>query len=241
MEELVGRTAMTLDYCHTDEKETALMKLGESICDVAVKTQKVSISSDDDYMSAAEIGRIIKQRTSEVKDYWKPIKEAAHKAHAEICEREKSMLTPLTDAEKMLKKAMSDWIELKEQKRCEAEAEAIKAAEVEAERLMCRAVQNEKDGDAISASALFEEAEMIEDISKTVVVGKNDIKAVGVSASDDWEIVNIDNSKVPCEIDGVIIRPVDTGAVMRMIRASKGTVKIQGVDYRKVNKISFRK
>lgn len=65
-------------------------------------------------------------------------------------------------------------------------------------------------------------------------------KAAGVSQSKTWEIVSIDSSKVPVSFEGVEIRPVDVKAVMRLIKESKGTIQIPGVQYRDSVSISVR-
>ena len=66
-------------------------------------------------------------------------------------------------------------------------------------------------------------------------------KVKGVSSSKDWEIVGINDAKVPVAIAGTVIRPVDNKAIMRLIRASKGTIQIPGVTYKEVMKISARR
>ena len=76
-------------------------------------------------------------------------------------------------------------------------------------------------------------------ISRMVFIPGGDPKAKGVSASKDWEIVSIDSKDVPLAVSGVEIRPVDVAAVMRLIRASKGTIQIPGIVYRAVAKMSF--
>ena len=55
------------------------------------------------------------------------------------------------------------------------------------------------------------------------------------------EIVGINDAKVPVAIAGTVIRPVDDKAIMRLIRASKGTIQIPGVTYKQVAKMSFRR
>ena len=62
-----------------------------------------------------------------------------------------------------------------------------------------------------------------------------------MSYQKDWEITDIDLSKVPTSIAGVLIRPVDTAAVMKLIRASKGAIQIEGITYRETAKMSFRR
>ena len=66
-------------------------------------------------------------------------------------------------------------------------------------------------------------------------------KVKGVSSSKDWEITGIDAAKVPVEVAGTIIRPVDEKAIMRLIRASKGTIKIPGITYKVTMKMSARR
>ena len=75
------------------EREEAL---SQEVTDIEFQAGAITIDTEDDYKEAAQFGRLLKQRTSEVKEFWKPIKEAAHKAHAEICAREKAMLQPLS-------------------------------------------------------------------------------------------------------------------------------------------------
>ena len=81
------------------EREEALC---QEVTDIEFQAGAITIDTEDDYKEAAQFGRLLKQRTAEVKDFWKPLKEAAHKAHAEICAREKAMLQPLSNAEKIL-------------------------------------------------------------------------------------------------------------------------------------------
>ena len=86
----------------------------------------------------------------------------------------------------------------------------------------------------------MEEAEIID--SATVAVPTSPSKKVkGVSSSKDWEIVSIDESKVPVDVAGTVIRPVDSGAIMRLVRASKGSIRIPGVTYKEIVKMSVRR
>ena len=86
----------------------------------------------------------------------------------------------------------------------------------------------------------MEEAEIID--SATVAVISTPVKkASGVSSRKDWALVGIDESKVPVDVAGTVIRPVDTGAIMRLIRASNGTIQIPGVTYKETVNISVRR
>jgi hypothetical protein len=167
------------------------------------------------------------------------MKDSAYQAHKAVCDREKAMLAPLRNAEKIVKQAMSAYVEEQERKRREAEEAARRAAEAERERKIQEASVLEAAGDNEGAEAAFEEAAIMDDAaSYAVVPAAATPKAAGVSTSKDWEIVQIDPKMVP--LAGIEIRPVDQAAVMRLIRASKGQIEIPGITYRQVAKMSFR-
>lgn len=220
------------------EREEALC---QEVTDIEFQAGAITIDNEDDYKEAGQFGRLLKQRTAEVKDFWKPLKEAAHKAHAEICAREKAMLQPLSNAEKILKQTMGAYISEQERIRREAEEAARRAAQAEAERRLQEAIALEAQGKSAAADAAVEEAEIMDEMSNMVSVVAEKPKAEGVATKKDWEIESIDSSKVPVLIAGVELRPVDTSAVMRLIRSTKGQVHIPGVVYKEVAKVAFCK
>lgn len=222
----------------TTEMEKSLSK---AVTEIEVQAGTITISNEGEYNEAATFGRMLKQRMSDVKSFWKPMKDAAHKAHTAICSKEKAMLTPLENAEKILKKTMGAYVAEQEKKRREAEEAARRAAQEEVERKMREAVALEAKGDRIAAKAAMEEAEVMDDAAMSISVPTTKPKASGVSSSKDWQIINIDVGAVPVAVQGTIIRPVDEAAVMRLIRSSKGTIRIPGISYREVAKIAFRK
>lgn len=220
------------------EREEAL---SQEVTDIEFQAGAITIDNEDDYKEAGQFGRLLKQRTAEVKDFWKPLKEAAHKAHAEICAREKAMLQPLSNAEKILKQTMGAYISEQERIRREAEEAARRAAQAEAERRLQEAIALEAQGKTDAADAAVEEAEIMDEMSNAVSVTAEKPKAEGVTTKKDWEIESIDSSKVPVLVAGVELRPVDTAAVMRLIRSTKGQVHIPGVVYKEVAKVAFRR
>lgn len=216
-------------------------ELNRTVTEIEAKAETFTIQTDEDYRSAAAFGRLLRQRTAEVKSFWRPLKEAANKAHSEICSKEKAMLKPLESAEKVLKAAMGEYVAEQKRIRKEAEEAARQAAQEEVERKMREAIELEARGDSIGAEIAIEEAEIMDDAKSSISVPSTNPKAAGVSSTKDWEIINIDDRDVPVAFEGTVIRPVDTAAVMRLIRASKGTIRIPGVSYREVAKIAFRK
>ena len=219
-----------------DEKE-----LASEITGIEVKAEALVIETDEDYTFAGEFGKALKQKAAEVTGFFKPMKDAAYKAHKEVCDREKAMLTPLRNAEFALKRAMGNYLLEKEKQRRAVEDAARKAAEEECEIKMKEAADLESAGDTAGAEAAMEEAVIMDEAKSYTVPAAEKPKVSGVSSSKDWEITSVDAKTVPLELAGVELRPVDTAAVMRLIRASKGSINIPGITYRETTKMSFRR
>lgn len=236
MEKVETLVAVIPDATPAEEK-----KLGMEVSDIEAQAGALVIQNDDDYRSAGEFGRLLKQKVAEVTKFFKPMKDSAYQAHKAVCDREKAMLAPLRSAEQIIKKAMGTYTMEQERKRREQEEAMRKAAQEESERKLREAIALEAAGDAEGAEAAMADAEVMDEASRYAVAAPVKPKAQGVSTSKDWEIVSIDGKAVPLAINGVEIRPVDRAAVMRLIRASKGKITIPGIVYREVAKMSFRR
>ncbi len=216
-------------------------KLSTQVSDIEFKAESIVITDEDTYAQAASFIKDVKKMLKNVKEFFKPMKEQAHKAHAEICKRENEMSEPLVNAEKILKQSMGNFAAIQERKRRE-EAER---ARIEAERLakakLEEAIAADEAGDDEAREIAMLDAAYAEQVASNPVNIFPDVqKPKGVSQKKDWEIVSIDEDKVPTDIAGITIRPVDKAAVMRLIRSSKGKVKIDGVTYKEVVSISVR-
>ena len=216
-------------------------ELATEVTDIEIKATELVVNNDQQYQDAGEFGVILKQKMAEVTEFFAPMKKAAHDAHKQVCDREKTMLAPLKKAESILKKSMGDYAMKKEQERRAAEEAARRLAQEEADRKLEAAIASERNGDTDELNAAMIDAEIADNASRMVTVESDTPNAKGTRVSKDWEITNIDVSKVPNSVAGVVIRPVDTGEVMRLIRASKGTIQIDGITYKETTKISFRR
>ena len=216
-------------------------ELSKAVTEIEFQAESIIITTDDDYRNAGEFGRLLKKKSAEVTEFFAPMKKAAHDAHKQVCDREKQMLTPLVNAEKIIKKAMSTWALEQERKRKEEEERLRKLAEEEANRLLEQAIVAEASGKADEASTALLNAEVVAQAGKSIVLDAPKPKVEGVSTSTDWEIESIDASLVPISIAGMEIRPVDEAAVKRLIKASKGKIEIPGVKYKEVVRMSFKK
>jgi len=219
----------------------AELSLSRNVSTIEFEALACAIGSDGDYAAAAEFGRKVKQAASDVAEFFKPMKDAAYRAHKEVCEREKAMLLPLSRSEAAIKKAMGAYSQKKERERLAAEAEARRIAREEAERKLAAAAALEASGDVAAADSALTEALAADSISGCVYIPVAPPKADGVSAAKDWEVTSIDAAAVPVELNGFVLRPVDEKAVLRLIRASKGAARIPGVEYAEISKISIRK
>lgn len=214
-------------------------ELVSEVTDIELRAEAVVIKSDQDFEVAGEFGVLLKQKAGEVTDFFKPLKDAAYKAHKAVCDREKEMLTPLKNAEKVLKKTMGDYTLEKERQRRELEEAMRLAAEEESRRKLEEAARLEKEGRGDDAEAALADAEIMEGAGRMSSIPSTVPKAKGVSTRKDWEIVSVDDKAVPLSINGAMLRPVDQAAVMRLIWATKGTISIPGIMYKEVAKMSF--
>ncbi len=216
-------------------------QLTQEVTDIEFRAESFVIQTPEDYEAAGEFGKLLKQKAAEVTGFFKPMKDSAYQAHKAVCDREKAMLTPLKNAEKIVKKTMGDYLMKQERIRREAEEAARRAAEEERERKLKEAMALEAAGDKEGAEAAVEEAVVMDEATGYSVPAPVKPKVSGVSTSKDWEITSIDTAKVPVNFSGMELRPVDQAAVMRLIRASKGSISIPGIAYREVAKMSFRR
>ena len=228
--------AVLPDYRDENEKQ-----LTKSITAIELQAESIVIAGDDDYQAAAEFGRELKRKRAEVTAFFKPMKDAANKAHKEVCQREKAMLEPLKNAEGILKEEMGRYAMEQERQRAEMERQLRLAAQAEADKKLAEAVAAEEAGDKDKCEAALLDAQIIDTAGRSAVLQVQPTKASGTSVSKDWQIVAVDDVLVPVTIAGVVIRPVDKATIMRLIRSSKGTIQIPGVIYQETVKMSFRK
>lgn len=216
-------------------------ELTRSVSAVEAKASELVVTNDKEYQEAAEFGRMLKRKSAEVTEFFKPIKDAAHKTHKQICDREKAMLKPIAEAEKALKAAMGKYATYKLGEQLRLEAQLRQQAQAESDRLLAQAAELESAGNVQQANAMFANAQMADSAARTIALERSAPKADGISTTTDWVITSIDEACVPVNVSGVVIRPVDEAAVMRLIRASKGKVIIPGVKYQAIAKVAIRK
>ncbi len=234
----------------TEEKVVAVIEqqqndgeqdLANACTAIEMRASMVVVDSDKEYEEAGAFGVELREKMNDVTKFFAPMKKAAHDAHKQICDREKQMLAPLKSAESMLKTAIDKYVAKKEAERRAAEEAARRLAMQEYEAKMKAAVEAEKVGKEEEAEAAFQDAAAAESMSRQLTIESSAPTMKGVTTTTDYEIVSIEMKDVPNEINGVVIRPIDLAAVKRLIKASKGTIKIEGISYKEVKKTGFRR
>ena len=208
-------------------EENQLVVIEQEQKSILEQIQEITINNEEDNIKAGNFLKQIKPVMKNIKEYWKPLKESASKAHKDLCEREKVMLKPLEEAETQIKAKMSVYITEQEEK-ARREQEALrKAQEEEALKQLAEAEKLKSEGKEFEAQMQEEMAYAIDTV-KTVVQPTIQ-KQEGISYVDDYEIVVVDNSKVPTYVNGIEIRPVDVQAIKKLAKASKGQIQIEGI------------
>lgn len=240
--------SMVLDVEETknvDQVEVFRMKapeevLGREVSIVEEQASSVVISDDSSYASAAEITQEVKRMQKKVKDYWEPLRLSTKQAYDDVLGKKKQMMKPLESAEGILKEKMGAYVKEKERIRLEQERLMRIAAEQEMKQKQEEVEKAIEEGNEVVAEYAMAEAEVMESVAKAGKIESQAPKADGVSVRKNWEIINIDSSKVPVTLNGMELRPVDTKAVMNLIKASKGTIQIPGIQYKETVNISVR-
>lgn len=219
---------------------TAEETLGKEISAFEAQAASFVIASDVDYAEASEIIKRAKAMQKSIEEYWEPLRVSAKKAYDDVLSHKKTMLDPMKRVESILKGKMADYLTEQERQRKAREEELKKLALAEADKKLAESIAASEAGDDEAAEYAMAEAEVLEAAAVNSVIPKQSVKASGVSVSKAWKITSIDNSKVPIELNGFELRPVDEAAVMRLIKASKGAISIPGVKYEETATISIR-
>lgn len=219
----VGNNALVLDT--PEEKE-----IGKEASLIERRAMAIEVSSELGYEVACDYTKQVKSMQKKIKEYWEPLRVSAKKAYDEVVAKKKQMLTPVENAEKILKRKMGEYVMEQERKAREQEEQRRKEAQAAIDKKLEEAAAMETAGDAEGADFAMAEAEVYDQYAATVKVQAAKPKVSGVSTSKNWRIKSIDPAKVPISFGGVEIRPVDTSAVMRLVKASKGQITIPGIE-----------
>lgn len=200
---------------------------------VSKEAMSIVVRSIVDRTAAAELGRGIAQLDKQIEDFFKPMKEAAFKAHREICKKETEVRGPLEQAKKYLSSQIGTFDAEQERIHREEEARLQREADAEAERLanlqaqdqaIEDAIELEAEGDTAAAEAVLNNPVPVVAQAAPVIVERQMPKVAGVSKSSIWKF-RIDN---PDEVPRLLCIP-DEKAIGNIVKALRGKTKIPGV------------
>lgn len=202
-------------------------KLEQSGAAAIKAANELVINSQESYEEGAKYLRVIKERIKQITDYWAEPKKAAHQAHQNIVDREKAMVEPMKQSDKIINGKMRTYIREQEEERRKAKAEAKRRVEEEAKRLLDEAIKAEEKGDAQAAATNMAMATMVSEMPAMPVVEKP--KAQGISSRKVWKAEVVDPTVVPAYFNGMEIRAINTSALNKIASMTNGTAQIPGV------------
>jgi hypothetical protein len=165
-------------------------------------------------------------------DFFEPLRVATYNAYQAVLDKKKPFIDRLTKIRQNLNKGRSDYKlkleaeEREQQRKAREEAEQI-ARELQ-EKLLVKAAQAEEKGNATKAETLFEQAAEVRPatfITPSMALPKTS----GVADLETWTAVVENASLVPIELNGFLIRPIDTAMLNKIAKTSKGQTQIPGV------------
>lgn len=184
---------------------------------------------------------ILKRAENRVLDFFKPLKDAANKAHKLLCDKENEQLRPIKNLRVILSTEVYNFEQEQERQRRERERQAQEderrrreaAALAEAESLAATAPD--------VAEQILEQA--IAAPAPTVVMPSTRVDVVGVSMAANWQwrfagcAAGVDWDKLPDAdrqrliqiLPREYLRP-DERAIARVVKALKGSTRIPGVE-----------
>ena len=216
------------------EEEQALNKNNNYAVE---KAKGVIVNDDSTYKGAAEFLQEIKKAGSIIKSTFKDMKESAYKAHKTVCAKENEFLKPLNEAERIVKDKMRQYIDYIEKQRREEERRLREEQQRRAEEELKKAMELEEQGKAEESAAAMENVSSYENLNPVVA---DKPKAEGISTQVAYEVLIMDEKKVPAYLNGVELRAVNKSAIKQLAKATKGEIEIPGVKIIKTNNIRVR-
>lgn len=179
--------------------------------DEALKAMEaLKVVTPDNYETAVGFLKKVKETSNFITEYYEPQRVKAKAAYDEVLKSKKQWIDPLDKAERVVKKALSDYM-IAEQ----AKAEKARL-ELEEKRLAEEAARKESGGEVTD--------ELIEDVVPVADIPK--VKGVSGVEKWDWEVV--DFNLIPREY-----LTIDEVAINKAVRAMKDKTDIPGIKVKK--------
>ena len=185
---------------------------------------------------ASQVLLAIAALRKEVADTFRPMKEAAFRAHRTICEQEKKHDQPLADAERAVKAQIGNFVAVQQRLAREAEEAARKVAQERAEReareeserrAIADAEALQAMGDTAGAEAVLENpAPMPVRYVAPAPIAPQVAQVAGISTREDWDFRVVNEAAVPREY-----LLINESAIRALGKTTKGKARIAGIEF----------
>lgn len=214
--------------------EVALVQSKSS--SLATQALEIKVTDTDTQTLAADMLITVAAMATEIESTFKPMKEAAYKAHRVICQQETNLRAPLLSAELALKSQIAGYVT--EQNRIASSAEEAarkeqrRIAEVQAQaasvdQAIDQAIDLEARGNPEAAAAvLASPAPVAPAYIAPAAVQPNIATTRGVTTRQDWDFRITDFNLIPREY-----LLINETAIRSAGKNTQGRVKIAGVEF----------
>ena len=206
------------------------------------QVQKLTISTNAEYLDACELAKTIKLLRAEIDATFDPVIQKAYAAHKEAVATKRKFDGPLNDAEAIVKARIGHWLEERERKDQEEELRLQKLAQdAEEQRQLEAAAMLDDLGETAEANKLLEETVL----APPVILAPSTPKVAGVSMTARYsaEVTNllelvkaVAAGKAPLQC-----LKADTVFLNAQARAMRQALSYPGVRLRVENSVGVRK
>ncbi len=186
--------------------------------------ENYAIESAEKYEYSAQDLKTIKAKTKEVDTLRKSLTKPLDESKKRIMAFFKKPLDLLNSAESAIKGAMLKWQQEQESIRLEEERRLAQAQRKESERLARLAAAAERRGDEEKAEEFKGREAVVKSAVPAVASAVREVS--GISKAVIWKYRIIDIGKIPREY----MVPNET-AIGQIARSTKGSVKIEGIEF----------
>lgn len=203
--------------------------------ELALMATQIQVINQVTQEKASEYLLAIAALRKEIADTFKPMKDAAFKAHRIICDQERTFDAPLAEAEGAVKRQIGGYVQVQQRLAREAEQQAREEAQRVAaeesrlrtqEEALQQAIDLEERGDMQGAQAVLASPAYVPvPYTAPAPVAASVAQVKGVATRMEWDFRIVDFDKVPREY-----LLVNESAIRQVVKATRGKVRIPGIE-----------
>ncbi len=195
------------------------------------RAMEIEPVDNESYLFCGEFNKVLKAKIDDIEEAFAEPKSTTNDAHKSVCDLENSLIEPIKAMITLNGKKLIRYQEQKEKERLEEERQAREKARAEIdEEKLAEAEELEKQGRHEEAEAVIEEH------TPAVIVQPSSVpKVKGISMRQTWGYRILSESLVPPEWCCV-----DEKKISKVANATKGTIKIPGIEFFPIKSISTR-